>query len=336
MKVYILRGIAASGKSTWAKNWKEKYIENTVIVGRDLIRLDIMGSPEAVRDYWTNYTPEERFQTEEEITKIEEAQIHKALALGKDVVVDDTHLRLDYTTMPVRAALDYGASFQLVDFDIDVEKAIERDSIREMSVGEEVIRVQYKSYCDSKQSWAESEMLTRALKIPQTKWIYPTFEIKKDLKCVPENNDNPDAKSAIVTDIDGNIALRDLQKVTRNYFAPPADSYLTDRPRKNIIKIVNSLKDSGYTNIILTGRFEKYRQATEKWLKENGVKYDFMLMRPDGDTRKDDEVKYEMLQSLEDKYKIYIVSDDRPKVTQMYLEVGLDVFNTRKDINSVF
>ena len=175
MKVYILRGIAASGKSTWAKNWKEKYIENTVIVGRDLIRLDIMGSPEAVRDYWTNYTPEERFQTEEEITKIEEAQIHKALALGKDVVVDDTHLRLDYTTMPVRAALDYGASFQLVDFDIDVEKAIERDSIREMSVGEEVIRVQYKSYCDSKQSWAESEMLTRALKIPQTKLIYPTF-----------------------------------------------------------------------------------------------------------------------------------------------------------------
>lgn len=336
MKVYILRGIAASGKSTWAKKWKEKHPENTVIVGRDLIRLDILGSPEAVRDYWTNYTPEERFQTEGEITKIEEAQIHKALALGKDVIVDDTHLRLEYTTMPVRAALDYDAQFQLIDLDIDVEKAIERDKIREMTVGEEVIRQQFSSYQGSKQAWAESEMLTKALKLPKTTWIYPTFEIKKDLACVPNNNHNPNAKPAIITDIDGNIALRDLQKVTRDYFNPPVDSYLTDLPRENVIQIVNSLKDSGYTNIILTGRFEKYRQTTERWLQEHNVKYDFMLMRPDNDTRKDDEVKYEMLQSLEDKYKVYMVSDDRPKVTQMYLEVGLDVFNTRKDVNSVF
>ena len=61
-----------------------------------------------------------------------------------------------------------------------------------------------------------------------------------------------------------------------------------------------------------------------------------MLMRPDNDTRKDDEVKYEMLQILEDKYKIFMVTDDRPKVTQMYLEVGLDVLNSRRDVNDVF
>lgn len=332
--IYILRGIAASGKSTWAKEFKKKH-SNTEIVGRDYIRLDLFGSPESVRDYWTNYEPEERQQTEDEITKIERTQICKALSLGKDVIVDDTHLRLRYTNMPVRVALDYKSDFKLVDFPIDPEIAIERDSKREMTVGEEVIRYQYESFKGSL-LWNKKEMIESAQKLPTTHWIYPTFEIRKDLKCVPSNNNNPNAKPAIVTDIDGNIATRDLQKVTRDYFNPPIDSYLTDHPRKNIIQIVNSLKDSGYTNIILTGRFEKYRKATERWLKEHNVKYDFMLMRPDDDTRKDDEVKYEMLQILEDKYKIFMVTDDRPKVTQMYLEVGLDVLNSRRDVNDVF
>lgn len=333
--IYILRGIAASGKSTWAKSWVARHKDNTVLVGRDYIRLEILGSAKEVKDYWKNYTPRERQQTEEEVTKIERSQILKAVAQGKDVVVDDTHLKLKYTTMPVRIALDYNQAFSLVNFDVDIEEAIRRDSQREMTVGEEVIRMQYETYRGSL-NWGEEEMYQAAAKLPPTKWIYPNFEIRKDLKCVPRNNQNPNAKSAIITDIDGNIALRDLKKVTRDYYSPPVDAYLTDVPRENIIKVINSLKDSGYSNIILTGRHERYRKATEEWLKRHNVKYDFMLMRGDDDMRPDDKVKYEMLQSLEDKYKIYIVSDDRPKVTQMYLEVGLDVFNTRRDVNDVF
>jgi uncharacterized HAD superfamily protein len=35
-------------------------------------------------------------------------------------------------------------------------------------------------------------------------------------------------------------------------------------------------------DIILTGRLEKYRRPTEEWLQNHGVRYDRLIMKPDG------------------------------------------------------
>lgn len=332
--IYILRGIAASGKSTWAKNYAAKH-ENTVIISRDAIRLELFGSAVEVKDYWSNLQPQDRTQIENQITLIERTRILKALALNKDVIVDNTHLKLSYTVIPVRAALDYNVPFILKTFQISPEEAIKRDSQREMSVGAEVINEQYK-WLQRCLSWGTSEMLSRASKKSATTWIYPDFEVSKNLLCVPANNRNPLAKCAIITDIDGNIAERKLKKKTRSYYEPLSEEYLEDLPRKDLIKVINQLVYSGLTNIILTGRYERYRRVTEQWLKENNVDYHLLLMRPDNDSRPDHMIKYEMLKSLGDKYSIILVTDDRPKVTQMYNEVGLTTLNSRKDINVVF
>lgn len=37
--------------------------------------------------------------------------------------------------------------------------------------------------------------------------------------------------------------------------------------------------DNGYVPLIITGRHEKYREITHKWLKQNDIKYGYMLMR---------------------------------------------------------
>jgi hypothetical protein len=37
--------------------------------------------------------------------------------------------------------------------------------------------------------------------------------------------------------------------------------------------------DKGYVPLIITGRHEKYREVTDRWLKQNDIYYGYMLMR---------------------------------------------------------
>ena len=77
----ITRGIPASGKSTWAREWVHESPETRVEVNRDNIRY-MMGFP-AHGD--TTH--------EKSVSDIHNTMIHAAINNGKDIVISDTNMR---------------------------------------------------------------------------------------------------------------------------------------------------------------------------------------------------------------------------------------------------
>ena len=74
----------------------------------------------------------------------------------------------------------------------------------------------------------------------------------------------------LLIDIDGTVS-EDI----------PNEEYYRFRDAKLIkdaLECVNKLYDIGHTITFFTSRKEEYREITEKWLKENGFKYDGLIM----------------------------------------------------------
>ena len=75
---------------------------------------------------------------------------------------------------------------------------------------------------------------------------------------------------------------------------------------------------------MVTGRDATFRQVTSDWLSKNQIFYNQLLMRPEGDKRRDDLVKRELYdQHIKDKYNVLFVLDDRDRVVAMWRSLGL-------------
>ena len=65
---------------------------------------------------------------------------------------------------------------------------------------------------------------------------------------------------------------------------------------------------------ILTGRKEKYRDLTERWLYNNDIMYDKLVMQEKSMADKNHIYKEEKLLEIQKKYDIRMVYDDNPNV----------------------
>lgn len=140
MKIIILRGLPASGKSTWARKWVNEAPKERVRVNRDDIR-NMLGP------YWIP-------QREDLVTEIENQVILGAKEAGYDIVIDATNLRgigrfenlrdIDGIRLADRRAIEFIEK----DFtDVPIEECVRRDNNRdEGKVGEQVIRNMAKKY----------------------------------------------------------------------------------------------------------------------------------------------------------------------------------------------
>lgn len=120
--------------------------------------------------------------------------------------------------------------------------------------------------------------------------------------------------TAIICDLDGTLALfGDANPYDRDF--------LKDEPNEAVRSILaNSL---GHV-ILVSGRTDKYRDQTEKWLDKHEVRYENLFMRKDGDTRNDTIVKQEIYEAeIKDKYNILFVLDDRLRVCRLWHSLGL-------------
>lgn len=142
-KLYVTKGLPASGKSTWAKE-KVAQEPDTVIVNRDKIR-------EMLKGIYSNFP----FGSSMEnlVTKIEEYTIIKSL-LDYNVIIDSTGFRFNFNHLakhPAWANRELLFDVEIVDFThVPLEECIKRDKERaergENSVGEEVIKRMYEKY----------------------------------------------------------------------------------------------------------------------------------------------------------------------------------------------
>ena len=78
--------------------------------------------------------------------------------------------------------------------------------------------------------------------------------------------------------------------------------------------------------LILTGRDAKYRAECEAWLSEQGVHYNRLIMRPEGDTRNDAVVKSDLWdEHIDGKFNVLMHYDDRNRVVNGLRRKGIKV-----------
>lgn len=131
-KIIMLKGLPASGKSTWAK---EKINENSnyIRINKDDIRESITGK-------WTS-------KKEKIVISIRNSLVRAGISLGKNVIIDDTNLNPKHEQSLKTLAQELGVEFEVNDsfLKVPVEECVERDIKRDKSVGYKVI---YKMYYD--------------------------------------------------------------------------------------------------------------------------------------------------------------------------------------------
>lgn len=135
-KLIICRGLPASGKSTWAKQWVLEDLEHRVRINQDDIRL-MLGK------YWVP-------SREKLVQEIQFDAIVEALSRGFDVVIDNTNLNkkvLDQFNHLIKTFEDYEIEYKDF-FDTPLSVCIERDKNRDLQVTEKVIRSFYNNYKD--------------------------------------------------------------------------------------------------------------------------------------------------------------------------------------------
>jgi hypothetical protein len=84
----------------------------------------------------------------------------------------------------------------------------------------------------------------------------------------------------------------------------------------------------------LTGRNERYRMMTLRWLDKHGIALDTLLMRPDDNYQSDHELKPEMLDLwLIDEGRthsdVWFILEDREKVVEAWRNLGHDCWQVR-------
>jgi len=145
----------------------------------------------------------------------------------------------------------------------------------------------------------------------------------------------------IVFDLDGTLAditdrrtLADVMKKGKmkmnwKVFFDPLN-VAKDKPNVPVIDSFKALKAAGNTMVIFSGRDSISKDITKLWLKNHGVDYDFLKMRPQGSHTPDDTLKKDWMDDLNvdglTKDDVLMIFDDRNKVVDMWRDNGFTCF----------
>jgi hypothetical protein len=142
-------------------------------------------------------------------------------------------------------------------------------------------------------------------------------------------------KPACIIDLDG--TLYDCRERRDKFLLGPKKNFdkfheaaENDQPNLAVAQLVKAMKFAGFEIVFVSGREERWRPGTERWMKKNlnWKPEDYALfMRKDKDYRKDSEIKGEIFNlHIKDNYEILFCVDDRKQVTQYWRSIGLVCF----------
>jgi predicted kinase len=293
----MMRGVPGSGKTTRALELISQN-KGMVRVNRDDIRLELWGLRKGAP---ANEYEKYRSREKSEIIPERNRRITEALLAGKSVVVDDTNLTENHEKQLRALAESCDAQFQIRRLDTPLDKCIRRNAARPDGerVPEDVIRQMQKQLDAASQ---------------------PTFAPYVGQAGLPE---------VAICDLDGTAAL--FTKADRNpYDCSRADEI--DKPNYAVRSALTGLYSTGNVDevIYLSGRSDKFRPQTERFLRKHGFPrtHDLKLyMRKEGDFRKDWIVKGELFDAhVRGKYNVLLMLDDRNQVVDFWRSLGLTCF----------
>ena len=178
--------------------------------------------------------------------------------------------------------------FEIKDFtDVPIGDCIKWDAMRANSVGVAVIKGMYNQY------------------------------LKKDPVPIPYNDDLPEM---IICDLDGTLCLFGGKN--------PYDRDFSKDQSNPLVEAILDASIRAWVNVVfVSGRTDKFREITQKWLDDHHYQNCPLFMRKDGDTRRDVEVKQEIYEThIKGKFNVVMVIDDRPQVCRMWYKLGLPLF----------
>jgi predicted kinase len=139
LKLILTKGLPASGKTTWAKEYIQKHPE-TANLCKDDLRLQLSG---------TN-------KREKRIIKVRDLLTEYYFEQGYSVIWSDTNLNPIHLTRSTELAERYTAKLVIQDFtDVSLAECIRRDLIRANSVGQQAIEQMYYDYLHKPDSHPE-------------------------------------------------------------------------------------------------------------------------------------------------------------------------------------
>lgn len=301
-KIILTRGLPGSGKTTWAKDkvWLDGGA--TVRLNRDDMRESLFGIVGVG-------TPEQ----ENAITALQYEAARMAIREGKDVIVDAMNLDPRYN----KPWGQFGVPVLYQDFPVPLGEVIARDSARGAAGGREVgVKVIAKI--------AKRYRIGDDGKLPEQTTVTPHAFWGK----APYSHAKSDA---YIVDIDGTLA--DCEGVRSPYDESKVGE---DRIHADVARVVGHLAHDNFI-ILVSGRHESCRRATEDWLLDNHVQYDELFMRADGDGRPDDLVKHEIFHNhIGHIWNVLGVFDDRARVLRMWRKIGLTTFAVGDTDNNNF
>ena len=299
MKAILTIGPAASGKSTWATDYiYHAGFKSVVEINRDTLRWQICGE-----ESWEAWQKWSRVNDgEKQVTKLVYATIDDCYNRNvHTLIISDTNLNKKFREQLVRKLYSLCDEVEFKEFHTSFEECCKRDAARPNGVGVSVIAKQFEMF---QQYLRES---------------YPAEHVVINDKELPP---------CIIVDIDGTLAIKSSGRSPYDWSRVGEDS--VNEAMMDILEWC-----TGYSNffgnstdiVILSGRDESCRKETEEWLTKNGICYQELHMRPEGDFRKDTVIKREMFDKyIAGKYYVKAVFDDRPSVVRMWRSMGFTTF----------
>lgn len=284
--VIVVRGIPASGKSTWVKERMAEFSDGAAI------RLNNDDMSEMLFASTDIHSKERGALLRDARLALLRTYLRRE-GSPSVIFIDNTNLIKSTVKGIEDIALQEGAEFHVVDdfLSADVEECVRRDTSRARVVGEKVIR----------------KMSTLTSKC--NPWVdkgYPVVE--------PYNNDST-LPWVVLMDIDGTVAIKHPDRGIYDGSLAHLDT-----PNIPIVTTLRALRQLNHVEVIaMSGRGDNDRKVTEDWIKEHVGEGITLHMRKDKDLRPDWVVKYEMFQEhIAGKFHVLAAFEDRDQMVHLY------------------
>jgi predicted kinase len=293
LTVTICKGIPGSGKSTWAKKVCAESEGKIKRVNKDDLR--------AMVDTGKHSAKREKF-----VLELRDTIIRHSLSSGLSVIVDDTNLH-DKHEIAIRDIV--AKEFPDVDvvindsfLQVPIMTCIDRDKKRsgKAQVGFKVILRMAK----------QAGICTKGINA----WKLAKCDNDREYK-----EYNPKLIDCVICDLDGTLSL-----MHGNRTPYEAAKCISDKLNVPVGRMLTDYRQLGVKILLFSGRSDAGLESTKQWLVNNGVIYDELVMREDGDFRNDGIIKEEMFNAhVKDKYNVRFVLDDRDMVVKKWRSMGL-------------